>query len=510
MMELTCPVILMRMGGLDGVALQKMEYSFLLNDLDISVHAISGREETEFGGENPDGHQQTLIPELDFYHKDSLSLFANQFEEGSEKNGVDDISDEEWHRLFEQHKRIIKEGIAEVIESIPHNTPVLVYNLLALRHAQPAAAAAMKEIIEENPNRGFLSHAADPDAERPEKINRIKTHCLPALSCNPEGEPYSGGPYNMNNLYHIVLNPVQHANFIAKYAIPKDHVFEIPDFINFKSKTPFIQDDPSRSFLEFIADKAVCVSGDSYEYRTQSLEDVGGAAETVCFLSPVRPVYRKRVKEAMLVAKQYGLSRGVPVAFAVTHPNLDDRDYFQETVEFAQELDLPYYHFGEEFMLETLDFVYDNMASMKTVGVVASSAGGWENALNEMAHSCIPFFMSNSLNSYKPITEKIGIITHGTDFIPVTSLIDKGPIETLKTNDLSSEPELHALFEWIDSVLVPTYRREVVSHNYTKAYKYLSHKATAPRLMEAILYIYARHGLPGQPGVADEPNLSEC
>ncbi len=501
-MNLTCPVILMRMGGLDGVALQKMEYSFLLNDLDMNVHAISGREETEFGGENPDGHEQTIIPELDFYHEDSLALFANQFEEGSEKDGVEEISDEEWHRLFEQHKRVIKKGIASVIDAIPQNTPVIVYNLLALRHAQPAAAAAMKEIIEENPNRGFLSHAADPDAERPEKINRIKKHCLPELSCNPKGEPYSGGPFSMNNLYHIVLNPVQHANFIAKYGVPEDHVFEICDFINFESKEPKIQDAPDPAFLEMLAKKTVHVSGDAYEYRTVPVIEAEGEKAPVYFLSPVRPVYRKRVKEAMLVAKQYGISRGVPVAFVVTHPNLDDRVYFQETVEFAKELDLPYYHFGEEFMLETLDFVYDNMAPMKTVGVVASSAGGWENALNEMAHSCVPFFMSNSLNSYKPLTEKIGMITHGTDFIPVTTMMDENSPEVLKSQDFSSEPELTALFEWVDAVLIPSRKRAVVSHNYAKAYKHLSHKATAPRLMEAILYIYARHGLPGQPGVA--------
>ena len=501
-MKLTCPVILMRMGGLDGVALQKREYSQLFDSLDISVHAVAGRAEDEFGGEDPRGHQQTIVSELDFYHEDSLKLFANQFAEGSEREEGEEISDVEWHRLFEQHKRIIKEKIAAVVDSVPDNTPVLVYNLLALRHAQPAAAAAMKEIIEENPNRGFLSHAADPDAERPEKIRRIKPHCLPELSCNPKGEPYSGGPYNMNNLYHIVLNPVQYANFIAKYNIPEDHVFEIPDFIHFKSKEVMMQEAPEAAFLKMLAEKAIVPNGDSYEYCSSPLVDEETEKETVYFLSPVRPVYRKRVKEAMVVAKQYGVSRGVPVAFAVTHPNIDDKAYFQETVEFAAQLGLPYYHFGEGFTLETLDAVYDNMAPMKTVGVVASSAGGWENALNEMAHSCIPFFMSNSLNSYKPITEKIKMITHGTDFVPVTSLIENQSIEALITKDFSSEPELTDLFEWIDALFVPARKSAIISNNYARAYKWLSHKATAPRLMEPILYIYARHGLPGQPGVA--------
>jgi len=504
-MQLTCPLILMRMGGLDGVAMQKKEYRHLLNSIDISVHAITGLLEKEFDTPDPIGHRETIIPELDFYHPDSQLLFANQFTEGDEKEGIEEISDSEWLTLLEKHKEIIKNAIDSVLQKIPNNTPVIVYNLVSLRHAQPAAALALKELIEKYPNRGFLSHAADPDAERPEKIARIKEHCLKKISCKPEDQPYSGGPYNANNLYHIVLNPIQRNNFINKYNIPENHIFEIPDFMQFASSTPQILPQPKEIFLNFLAGQRVKPNGTSYQYEHERNNNAEVDSDTIFFLSPVRPVYRKQLKEAMVVAKQYAISRNKKVAFVVTHPNIDDKVYFQKTVEFADALNLDYYHLGERFTLKTLDYVYENMAPMNTIGLVASNAGGWENALNEMAHASIPFFMNNKLNSFKPITEKIGIKTFGTDFMDPQNLMNNKSPEELATKDFSDTEEFRKLFEWIDSSLNKQIRNELITYNYAKAYKWLSQKATAPRLMEAILYIYSRHGLPGQPGEAVIP-----
>ena len=142
---LTYPIIIMRNGGLDGVAMQAREYRHLLNRLDSSVHVMTGRYETKFATENPIGREQTVISRLDFYHKDSQLLFANQFEYGDEKSGVAVISDEEWYELFAIHKQKIKDKIDKILINTPHNTPVLVYNLISLRHAHPAAAAAIPE-----------------------------------------------------------------------------------------------------------------------------------------------------------------------------------------------------------------------------------------------------------------------------------------------------------------------------------------------------------------------------
>jgi hypothetical protein len=494
--NLTYPVIIMRTGGLDGVALQAREYRRLLNKLDINVHVITGRCETKFATTNPIGHKQTIISRLDFHNKHSKLLFANQFVSGSETDDVAIISDEEWLRLFEGHKEKIKSRIDGILQSIKYNTPVLIYNLISLRHAHPAAAVALRELIEKYPQRAFISHSADPDAERPEKINRIKKHLLPLISAFGPDQEYSGGPFNMDNLYHIVLNPTQRENFISKYNIPGDHVFEIPDFLEFASREPIIRKYPKKIFMDFMADRRLKTTQKSYRYCTGEVDK-----DTVFFLSPVRPVYRKRLKEAMLAAMEYGKAKQCDVAFVVTHPNIDDKSYFLDSLKFAELIGLPYYHLGEAFTLETLDSVYENLSACKSIGVIASSAGGWENALNEMARECIPFFMDYNLNSYKPLTEEIGIRTHGVDFGALSDAVKE--IETsgeYKPSQYFDHPFMRRYFDWTDSMLDPDARYDLVEHNYRKAYDYLSHEATMPKLVSSINYIYARHGSPRDHG----------
>jgi hypothetical protein len=501
--QLTYPVIIMRTGGLDGVALQAREYRHLLNKLDVNVHVITGRCETKFAPTNPIGHQQTVVSRLDFYHPNSMLLFANQFQYGPETEGEERVSDAEWLELFFVHKEKLRKRIDKLLSSIPHNTPVLVYNLVSLRHAQPAAAVALYEIMQKYPERAFISHSADPDAERPEKINRIKPFALQLISSNPPDEEYNGGPYNLDNLYHIVLNPTQRDNFIKKYEIPENHVFEIPDFLEFASPEPYVRMYPRKIFLKYLADRKLKSSKKSYKYETGYIDK-----ETMIFVSPVRPVYRKRLKEAMLVAREYGHAKGQEVAFVVTHPNTDDKHYFAETVEFAEKIGLSYHHLGQNFSLETLDLVYENLAALKSVGVIASSAGGWENALNEMARACIPFYMDCKLNSFKPLTEEIGIRTHGTDFGLVTPFVEEIEKEGYEAGKYCSEPVMRDAFEWIDQMFVADKRQELIEHNYSKAYDYLSHEATMPRLVDSIAQIYKRHGYLSRP-VENESDAEE-
>ena len=282
-------------------------------------------------------------------------------------------------------------------------------------------------------------------------------------------------------------------NYATKPAIPENHVFEIPDFLDFGEVVHARLQTPEPAFLDDMAGRFIVPDGEGgYLYQARELAD-----NPVYFLSPVRPVYRKRLLEAMLIADRYGRERGVTPYFIVTHPDIDDPEYFQRSIEFAQEIGLGYIHLGEGFRVESLERAYANLSVLPCVGVVASSAGGWENALNEMAAERIPFFMSSSLNSFKPLTERIGIETYGMDFDPIAQWIDEGGRHL---EEPSGDLEL-----WIDRALHPESRSEIKERNFKQAFRNLSHEATAPRFLEALLRIYARHGLPGQPGESCEP-----
>ena len=489
--SLVLPVIIMRHGGLDGVALQKNEYANLLKNFDMNTHIISGVDEAQFSGNEIDHDKQTVIDRLDFQHKDTQLLYANEFYCGPETDEYEKVSEEVWLATFYHHKNEIKNQIKKVLDNISVNSPVIVFNLISLRHAHPAAAVAIHELMEEYPERGFISHSADPDAERPEKISRLKKFVLPLISANSPDKPYSGGPYFANNLYHIVLNPRQHKNFIERYKIPQEHIFEIPDFLNFEVNVPVPKLAPDPEFMECLFKNRVFADGDSYKYWGSQMDK-----NTVFFFSPVRPVYRKRLKEAMLVAYYYGKSRGKKVAFVVTHPDKDDNQYFLESVKFANGMELPFYHLGRDFTIESMDSIYINMAALQSVGVVASSAGGWENALNEMAEAYIPFFMSSSLNSFIPLTETIKIITHGMDFSGAEEIIKSSLLTDLRIIDLALVEEITETCNWIDNVLYGDYREKIIENNYRQAFRHLSHEATALKLMKIIFIIFQRHGVP--------------
>ena len=479
--KLTVPLILMRSGGLDGVAMQADEYSAMLTDcIDVDVKIITGVDERPSGSENS-SPAPTVFERLDFYHPDSMLLFGNEFTIGPETENIEKISDDDWCKLFESHKNAIRDEIDKIISAIPNNSPVVVFNLLSLRHAHPAAAVALREIIEKYPNRAFLSHAADPDAERPEKISRIKPFILKYISANPPDEEYSGGPYKMDNLYHIVLNPKQKENFLYKYMIKSDHVFEMPDFLEFESDQPPISQKPDDGFLEYLSSKCIFAEDEQYQYSTAPLPE-----DAVYFLSPVRPVYRKRIKEAILVAYHYGNIKNKPVVFVITHPDIDDKQYFMETVKFANAMGVQYIHLGEEFTLKKLNYVYRNFAALNTVGVVASAAGGWENALNELASVCIPFFMSISLNSFKTLTETM-------DISGIRNLFETGLATKLSGVDLSGIAYMKGLIEWIDLATSHTEREKIIVNNFNQAYKFLSQEAAAKRLVESVKCIYDHH-----------------
>ena len=486
--KLTVPIIVMRYGGLDGVAMQVDEYSSMLAEcLGINIHILTGRNEQP-DAILEDSRKLTIIERLDFYHPDSLQLFGNEFTVGPETEGVKKLSDEDWCQLFELHKQSIKNDLDTVIAATPNNSPVIVFNLLSLRHAHPAAAAALREIIEKYPNRAFISHAADPDAERPEKISRIKPFVLKYISANNMDGEYSGGPYKMDNIYHIVLNPKQRENFLYKYMIKSDHVFEMPDFLEFDNDHPVVPEAPEDGFMDYLASKCIFAEENQYKYSTVPVPD-----NAVIFLSPVRPVYRKRIKEAMLVAYHYGNTHSKPVVFVITHPDIDDKQYFMETVKFANAMGIQYIHLGEEFTLKKLNYVYRNFAALNTVGVVASAAGGWENALNELAAACIPFFMSISLNSFKTLTEEMDIEAYGMDFSGLSNLLKTGLAERLSGVDLSGIAYMDNLVEWIDEILDPVKRKKVIINNFNQAYKFLSQEAAAQRLVKNVKSIYDRH-----------------
>jgi hypothetical protein len=164
-----------------------------------------------------------------------------------------------------------------------------------------------------------------------------------------------------------------------------------------------------------------------------------------------------------------------------------------ETVKFANAMGIQYIHLGDNFNLKKLNNVYKNFAALNTIGVVASAAGGWENALNELAASCIPFFMSISLNSYKTLTGEMGLEAFGMDFSGLSAFFNTDLEKQLSGIDLSGIAYMQELINWIDTMTSKKQRERVVIKNFRQAYKFLSQEAAARRLLDSVQCIYDRH-----------------
>ena len=220
--------VLARIGGFDGVSLQTIESLKLLNGLGLNVDVISGEEETYYGSVDFNDNGFTLLDRLSFKHKDSKYLYNNSFERSIEKREI-------WEKRFHKHKEKIRKALEKRINEKPE-APVIIHNMLSLRPLHPAAAVAMKDIIEKYPERYFVNFAPDSDWERPIRMERIRHYVREIIASSP-GLKDGTGPYNYKNLYHIVLNPVQSQNFHETYKVPKNRTYEIPDFLEFKSET---------------------------------------------------------------------------------------------------------------------------------------------------------------------------------------------------------------------------------------------------------------------------------
>ncbi len=184
--RLTCPVIITRHGGLDGVALQKEEYHELLNDLGIFIHVVAGREETRFGPISLLGRQRrTVIPRLDLSHPDSRRLYAGAFRHGPEARGAEALSDEAWMALFLQHKRHIRTAVDQELRKIPDDTPVFVYNLLSLRYLHPAAAVRSGSWWKATPGGPLWTTRPIPTANAPSGSPGSKASCAPSYRPAP-------------------------------------------------------------------------------------------------------------------------------------------------------------------------------------------------------------------------------------------------------------------------------------------------------------------------------------
>ena len=137
----------------------------------------------------------------------------------------------------------------------------------------------------------------------------------------------------------------------------------------------------------------------------------------------------------------------------------------------------------------TLDEIYTNMATLNSIGMVASDKGGWENAINELLRAGIPLYVNPELNSCYTLTEKMGIRILARSLIPCYKLTDKYKVEDLKNlNATTDTVEIRDFVSWVNDYheSKSKERQELIEYNYKQAYEYLSIDAKKKDFVELL------------------------
>ncbi|MBL7100985.1 MAG: hypothetical protein ISS23_03470 [Nanoarchaeota archaeon] len=483
--------IIARIGGFDGVSIQTFEYMKLLNRLGIKVNIVTGLEQTEFGAIDYGQNQRFLVERLSFKHPDSAYLYKNSFADENEDNDNYQKQKIKWEEVFKKHKDEIKKSIEEVLLK-EKDIPIFVHNMISLRHMHPAAAVAIKELIEKYPDRVFINFAPDSDWERPERLKRVRHYVKETISS--DSADFSK-PYNYNNLYHLVLNRNQRKVFKKTYEIPSKKIFEIPDFLDFESPELETLDSPEKDFLDYLAKNCAYIKNGELNYKKCDINEA-----TIFFLCPVRPIRRKKIKASIFFAYHFKINTQKKVAIVLTHPEGDDVDYFNECVSFANNLNLNFIFLGRSLKLSnkekkkdvwTLNDVYKNMAALNSIGMVTSDSGGWENAINELLRAGIPLLVNPKLESYVPITQSMKINIFGLHLTKCYESIKNLQLKISDTSDARAILDIKKFISWVEEhyTVHSDKRNKLIKHNYTQAYCNLSSESKKPDFLKLLQVI---------------------
>jgi hypothetical protein len=454
-----------RIGGWDGIALQATHWLTLLESLGYDLLLVTGEIDTSAGPLRKSPYDDLTIvvePYLSIEHQGILV----------EKAHKDRYQRDSWLTQFLESKKILKKDFQKHIE----DADLVFMHNFSIKHLIPSAWAAMYEVIEDNPNKRFINIGADSPFERGEFMSRMHEE-FTAILKNPsvwshhkiesveknldlaitKKDLVLPGPDNQANLDYVVLNNKQSNSFSEVYGIDSSRVHVIPDMEPFddESTEKIHCGDHCSNFFEFIRDHQVASSLKTITKNTNFI------------ISPVRTVDRKKLLEVIVLTAIFR-KKHKDTILVLTHPNLDGRSYYRELVDFAQDLSVPLAYLGDSLMLRASgrddEYIYEDvmkyLSHFKSVSVVASEFGGWENGILEATQYSIPVCMNKLLPSYVDM-ESMGYKYIG---IPVSALSEM--VESGIPSDVVNNVDIRHMLENLELCLCDDkFRSEMVESN---------------------------------------------
>lgn len=485
--------LIARIGGWDGISVQSKLWIKLLLSLGKRVTVATGEIEEKAGPMDVRPFTRTTNIVINGMSLDSQAwLFRNSFRKKYDRK--------EWVRKFLESKNSIK---ARLEELCMENDIIIAHNF-SIKHLVPAAWAAVYEIASENPDKRFISIDADSPFERGFVISDVSPEVLWMIG-NPDLWKGKGlkeidrsltnlrgkkpdnlpGPVPLKNIFHVSFNHYQSRVIKEVYGIDPDNMNMIPDMGEFSRTRPWRM-IPQGSVLRMISSSQVVNPRGSV------------TKDDVFFISPVRPVYRKNLKNIAHLANHFGtylreLGEERNVFLVVTHPTdkaVDDESYWKELMKDVASMDLTLVHLGERLVLRRKKgrkgILYPEFlnasSKLNTISVVGSSLGAWENGIVESTEARLPVSVNPLLPAYQDM------VMMGLRYIPcpitrASAISDNGKGSDAWLND----PSIVKFFESVYSIIFDRkQRRTIVDSNFEVGKKNLSIGTAKPVIKKII------------------------
>jgi len=471
-----------RIGGWDGIALQAEFWLKAFIKLGYNITLVVGEIEDGPGPINIFPYNKVKIiqnPSLSLAHQGKL--YKTSFKRKYNRR--------KWLELFSSDKKEIKKQLKPLVS----DADLVFLHNFSLKHLVPSAWAAFFELMLDFKDKKFISLGADSPYERSELMEDVHPDVLNILrkpriwahrsissikkslsDYQQRGIHKLPGPDVLPNLYHIVLNSYQERVGHNIYGIPSTHLTTLPDIGDFSTKPeiPQFSHLEYENFFEFLEENQIV------NYQRVVSKD------TIFIVSPVRPVPRKKLREVVYISKlfeQYLKSRKLSkrVALVITHPNKDDKAYFKLLKRFASSLKLTIIYLGDHLVLRkdperqgvyTYEQVMQMFAGLKSISIVGSAEGGWENAILESTAYQIPVCVNPHLPAYQDMN------AFGYEYIPIPMIIFSDLKKTFSRIGFAKNflqfPSIDSFYRNIhNAIFTSKSRQHDINHNYKIGYQ---------------------------------------
>ena len=414
-------VIIGRIGGIDGVALETEKWLYLLKKLGHDIHLLTGNLEARL----PYG--VTLLPELDFHHPETSSEQNDVFyrPRGNEQKLFD--------RLKVQTRRIEHEILTWLVRE--RIDVILAQNASALP-CHLCMGWAIKNVLEQT-GIPCVSHEHDYFWERGERyktpyksLRKVVKECFPV---------------NLPNVRHVVINSAGKKQLLKRYGM-RSHI--VPNVMNFSK--PFAKRD---------------------RYNSQLRQELRLRADDILLFQITRIVRRKGIETAIDLVHRLDDPR-FKLLVTGTSRDDDNRAYFKSLEGQVKRLNLT----------KQVRFVGNRFANVRALSkhkkplfslsdayaqaqacTYFSTYEGFGNAFVEAVLARRPIFVNN----YKPV------------YWP--DIGSKG-FETVMLNN--SRLTQSNVSQISDILLNSRAQKEITEHNFKLGKKYFSFEVLRDHLVE--------------------------